>query len=350
MTTKPGCCTASSPRTQLGQSNRAHPTIQLPCERVLGTFGDSVNNPVVNSLDHINPEEVWPWVRGTRHIIEATVERLPGEHIMSASDYSGTHSGSKYWVFSGLYTSEDPSREWPRLRRLWRERHLPDGRRLSYKTLNDGMRRNALEPFLRVAESLSGTIFTVAVDKRMQWMATSPTTVATLVKLGVLSGQWSPAALEMMARVTLLWSLGLAALCSPDQHVSWITDQDDIAANEKRHTDLLNWAGRMTGLFIGHSMRQLDVGTTAIDDGSRGFEDFVAIPDLCAGMFAELVNSAASTVDADGIHRFDVSGAKVKSTTLSTWYFGRPTTLSRVAVLVKRLQDGTGMVSRWTVA
>lgn len=310
---------------------------------------DSVNNPTMDSIDQINPEQLWPWVRGTRRIIEATASgRLPTGHIMSASDYSGTHSGSKYWVFSGLYVAEQQSHEWPHSRRAWREKYLPDGRRFSYKTLNDGMRSKALEPFLQVAELLSGTIVTVAVDKRMQWMSTSPTTVETLVKLGVLSGQWGPRAFELMSRVTLLWSLGLAAVCRPDQHVTWVTDQDDIAANDKRHTDLLNWAGRMSSLFIGHSMRRLDVSTTSVDDGSRGFEDFVAIPDLCAGMFAELVNSAVVAVDADGVNRFDVSASKGKAATLSRWYFGSPMKLNRVAVLINRHADGTGMVSRWT--
>jgi len=267
---------------------------------------------------------------------------------MSASDYSGSHSRSRYWVYSCLYASEADSLNWPEQRRLWRQQCLPDGRRLSYKTLNDGMRARALGPFLDNAELLSGALITIAVDKDMNWLTTSPATVATLSRLGALSGRWGPAAFELMSRITLLWSLGLAALCQPNQHVTWITDEDDIAANDDRHTDLLNWAAKFCGLFINCPMQQLDVSTTAADNGARGLEDFVAIPDLCAGMLGELVNSSHMSGGADNSNCIDLASVKPKAGLLSDWYFTSSESLRRIAIVIKRNERGEGVVSRWT--
>src|SRR5690348_10617071 len=54
---------------------------------------------------------------------------------------------------------------WEPLRSRVRERHLPDGRRMSFKDLNDALRINALPTFLDAASHLNGVLVCVGVEK-----------------------------------------------------------------------------------------------------------------------------------------------------------------------------------------
>jgi hypothetical protein len=297
--------------------------------------------------DGITPEHAWPWLRGTKRILRATVpSALPGTHLISATDFSGTHSQSQFWVCSCLFANADLSPAWPTLRMFVRQKYLNDGRRMAYKALNDKKRQEALPSFLDAADTLSGIICTIAVDKNYMWMATSPTTIKLLTHMGTLVGKWGSPAFETMCRVVLIWSAALGCISTPAQHVTWITDEDDIAANDDRLTDLLNYAGRMSGLFTAGKMGELAVNTTAIDSGDRGFEDFVSIPDLCAGMMADILNnSALQDVESVG-QKYLWKNMSGKGGYLCDWYFGPTGSLRRVAILIVKRPNGGMLVQR----
>ena len=293
------------------------------------------------------PEQVWPWIRGTKRIVEATIPgRLPGTHLISATDYSGTHSRSRFWVCSCLFADADLSPTWPALRLAVRKRFLNDGRRMAYKALNDRRRQQALPDFLRAADSLTGLLCTVAVDKSYKWMGSSPSVVQTLTRQGVLTARWGAPAFEIMSRVVMLWALLLSCVCRPEQHITWITDEDDIAANDDRLTDLLEWAGRYSNLFINHKMGELAVNTTAIDTGDRGFEDFVSIPDLGAGMMADVANGWIRLPGERELPKYEWRSAAVKAEYLCDWYFAKTGALRKLAIAITREPTGQMRVQR----
>lgn len=62
-------------------------------------------------------------------------------------------------------------------------------------------------------------------------------------------------------------------------HISWVTDNDSIVANDERLDDTHRFATRLSGLGVPHRLGEFMMNTVSIDTEDRGFEDFVAIPD-----------------------------------------------------------------------
>ena len=294
-------------------------------------------------------ESTWPWMRGLGRIIHATI---PGpfcnDTILSVSDYSGGHHNSQITAYSFLYFDPRLSRDWPRISREVRSEHLHDARRMAFKSLNDFQRANALPYFLSAADSLCGILCTVAVDKSYTWMATTPDTVGMWKLRRPLHARWTPSTFEQMMRVTLLWSFILSYLARPYQNVTWITDQDQIAANDDRLSDLLEIAAKISGSFNRWPMRELAINTTAIDNGDRGFEDLVAIPDLVAGAFAEV--ASRWEIDKAHDHRIPHNHAidtlSPKSCLITDWHSYKGGLLRKVAVAIRKIPNGKMLIHR----
>jgi hypothetical protein len=84
--------------------------------------------------------------------------------ILVASDYSGEHAASPYFVSTWLFAAEDTLRPWEAARSSVRDRYLSN-RRMSYKGLNDTVKRKGLMPFLEAADSIPGLCVGLAVHK-----------------------------------------------------------------------------------------------------------------------------------------------------------------------------------------
>lgn len=98
---------------------------------------------------------------------------------------------------------------------------------MSFKNMNDGLRRQALIPFLEAAEYLEGNVTAVAVSKELAHLSTARNTVAAMKNL---RARWDPRSFERMARVIHFFSLFLGAWSAPGVHVTWITDDDTIVS------------------------------------------------------------------------------------------------------------------------
>ena len=88
--------------------------------------------------------------------------------MIIASDYGGDHKDAPYEAMCLLVASAPSVGDWQHRRQQVRSSYLPDGRRLSYKGLNDEKKRKALFPFLSAANGLHGAIVAVLIDKRLQ--------------------------------------------------------------------------------------------------------------------------------------------------------------------------------------
>ena len=87
--------------------------------------------------------------------------------LIIASDYSGQHKGASHEAYSFVITSEDALNEWLILLRQFRRQWLPDGRRISFKKLNESVRWRSLPKFLELAGELRGNIITIMIDNRI---------------------------------------------------------------------------------------------------------------------------------------------------------------------------------------
>lgn len=296
--------------------------------------------------------QAFPWVKPFRSILkEAQPKPFPGTHLMIGSDYSGDHSRSNYRVYAFLLADADMSPSYPDARRRMRNAYLSDGRRMSYKALNDGIRRKSLLPFLRTSEELHGLCTVIIVHKDLRHMTTTKKTLDIWQDLIGLRGRWSPKAFETMARIAHFYCLLVSSCSSRHQHQTWISDQDEIVANDDRHTDIMNLVAKMIALYAKVPYGEFAMNTTAVDTAERAFEDFVAVPDLLAGAFADTVTEWSRTPDWGLGKDLTLHSTAIpsKANEIITWYTSDSKELKRCAILIDRVQDDLFSVQEFDI-
>lgn len=122
-------------------------------------------------------------------------------------------------------------------------------------------------------------------------------------------------------------------------NVCWITDQDQSVANENRLDDIQKIAARLTMLLVKHPMGEFAMNSTAIDDVQRTFEDLCALPDLAAGMVAEVcAGLQRSSTDRYGTQ---VSTLKKsldrKSEIISDWFWYSASRLQKTMIRIDKI-------------
>ena len=109
-----------------------------------------------------------------------TLETVTDGVMVIVSDYSGQHKRASHEAYSFLVTTGRALNDWLPIRREFRNRWLPDGRRISFKDLREPVRWRALIPFLRAVSAIRGNVITVLVDRRIKSFADGD--LATLAK------------------------------------------------------------------------------------------------------------------------------------------------------------------------
>jgi len=213
---------------------------------------------------------------------------------------------------------------------------------MSYKNLNDGQRRAALVPFLEAADRIQGLSVLMAFDKRLGELCAGARTYERMKTDGILRGVWKPRAFEQMMRTVQLVSTLLAAVGAKDQNIYWVSDMDECFANAERKHDIARMMSSFTSEYIRHSLGELGIGTTEIDEGDRLEEDLAAIPDLAAGAVCDLLNRIHQHLGSLPMLPSFVPNLKGKSDLVSSWFFDHGGSLTKLA-WVARAVPGRGM-------
>jgi len=245
-----------------------------------------------------------------------------GRLLFAASDYSGEHAGAPYQAYSIILADLSASQDWELSRRSVRARWLADGRRVSYKALRDRHREAALPHFLQAADRISGLLLTVLVDSGIDNMFHLTEDDRHEESLGSFAN-WPRSSLEKLLRIVHFLSLLIAGLSRPGQDLLWITDEDEIAANEQRLKELVFGFSNVASHYLTHSLGHLRIGTTRSDTGLRDVEDFTAIPDLVAGAAADSFGRYHGVVGwppPTGIIVPSPPGTPGKATIIMSWY------------------------------
>jgi len=242
------------------------------------------------------PPGIYPWETTFNKIFANTnIPRPKGETICIFSDYGGDNQNSLYETISVLYVDLDASNEWEYKRQLVRQKFLPDGRRMSFKNLNDRKRREAIIPFLAAADEISGINVTLAIQKKIKSLYSNKEAKELLEKHLNTTGNWKEYAFERVLRVAHLISFLVAGLSSPNQNIYWVSDEDNLFANDAKSKDMAKVLSGFSGVYVEHTLGELGIGTTKIDEEDRGIEDFASIPDLMAGAVAEITTKLSKT-------------------------------------------------------
>jgi hypothetical protein len=245
-------------------------------------------------------------------------------------------------VFGVLVMDADNSSAWHAERLRIRHQFLKDGRRMSYKNLNDGQRRAALVSFLEAADRIRGLCVLMAFDRRLGNLCTSDDMYERTKNDGTISGEWKQKAFEQMMRTVQLVSTLLAAVGVKGQNIYWISDMDDCFATQERRIDTARMMSAFTTEYVKHSLGELGIGTTEIDEGDRLEEDVTAVPDLAAGAICDLLNRMHQHLGTFPLIPTLVPNLRGKTDLISSWFFSDGGSLAKLA-WVARSVPGRGM-------
>lgn len=265
--------------------------------------------------------------------IKPALTLADASRLLVVSDYSGSHSGSAYDVYSVLVADAPSCANWLEMSRHVRSRFLSQNRRMSYKGLNDGQKRRALMPFLTAADQISGVCVSFAISKAAATIfekddeQPSPELIECL--------KWPRYLFERTLRIVHIVSFVVSGLSSPNQDVLWFSDEDEIASTPERLTFLTKvWANVLSNYAV-HPLRHLRCGTTASDDGSNTIEDLVAIPDLVAGALTDLLTSAQGQIRTKIITPLSLN-LKPKAAVIGQWLCTQGERLRKVTLVIDK--------------
>ncbi|CAH0495990.1 hypothetical protein [Novosphingobium sp. CECT 9465] len=261
-----------------------------------------------------------------------------GKTLLTAADFSGTHSGSLFTSYAFLTIDFDRNGNWFSAQQSFRRQELRN-RRMSYKALNDSARRRALSTFLSMSDQLVGALTIVVVPRDF-----GPLVCKAEGTSDAVLDLWKPGVREHLLRVSHLGGMVTAHFSSPGQDVFFITDQDEIASNAAQLSRLTEIMSRMIGHSSPHGFGHLRVGTTKDDDGSLMLEDLAAIADLSAGAVCDIMGSMAAD-DVTPRHRIITplpEKVAAKSRLIGRWLSKRENSLRRAIILLRSGPDDGG--------
>jgi hypothetical protein len=243
----------------------------------------------------------------------------------------------------------DTSSDWPRLRSQVRRHFLPNGRRMSFKNLGDSHRQRALVPFLQSANTINGHLVALVVTKKLSNLSWRGLFDETTPKRLGLRGVWKERSFEAMFRSAQMFALMLSIWSRPWVDITWITDQDEIVANDNRLDDAQQVAARLSAQFVPHHMGVFAMNSTAIDGDDRAFEDFVAVADLAAGMLSEIASSFVSRPGAPDYSISPTIKLSHKTEIISDWFWWPHANLKRTCILIDAAESHQFKVTRITM-
>jgi hypothetical protein len=258
-----------------------------------------------------------------------------GPSLFVGSDYGGEHPSSRYRSLSFLIVDLMFLWLWDQKRSEIRRSILKDSRRMGYKSLGDRRRSRALVLFLRAADTIPGLLATFVIDKRIQTLFQEhPDGLGCHL---VARETWRTGSFEKLLQIGHLGALLVSGLCAPEQHVLWITDQDEIVSNITKHREATAVIGNCLNHLVNHQMGHFRFGTTQSDTGRRDLEDLASLPDLAAGSLADVASVMAlrGGFPPKGYLRKPDDVTPQKAITILGWLSERRHTLKKIVICIE---------------
>jgi hypothetical protein len=209
--------------------------------------------------------------------------------MIVASDYSGQHKEASHEAYSFLVTADQALKEWLPLLGAFRERWLPDNRRISFKKLNEPARWRALPAFLETAGKLSGNLFTILIDRRVGSFMPGGPDAAIETFPDCFPAHASRGTVEKMLRLASFVALILSGLRREDQMSNWISDHDEALDSHDKREQFARLATYLTfGLTGWRQAADHLFGTTESPMAPYWSEDVAAVSDLAAGAYCQM--------------------------------------------------------------
>lgn len=271
--------------------------------------------------------------------------------LLLGSDYGGMHKTADFEVITLLASNLESIHPWDGARSAIRDLLLPDRRRISFKTLNDRHRQSALRPFLKTANQIRGLLLSVAIHRSLQSVfKTHGKLEKTDLNSPELEG-WKPTTAERALRVIHLASLLVRGLSRTGQDLLWMTDEDDMVANERRLRSFVNLFATISGHYIPHTIGNVRIGTTVSDTGRRDIEDYIAICDLAAGALQHLLTDggAQAVLNAPSVFLPKEQKLANKVSDILDWFSDNEHPLKRLTLILDESTTGQLRITTFRV-
>ncbi|MGE3157736.1 MAG: hypothetical protein AB7E84_16980 [Xanthobacteraceae bacterium] len=272
-----------------------------------------------------------------------------GKTLFVGADFGGSHAGQLHETYSFVLLDLDQNAEWLSEQRNFRRAMIRSSRRMSFKSLNDRVRRRALVPFLQMGNLISGWLVTFAISRNQQSLFQKGPVAAEPEQVMLA---WKDGVRERLMRVLHLTGFLLSGLSCAHQDVLWVTDEDEIASNVDQLTHLTRLFAVIASNSISHQLGHLRCATTKSDDGSRAIEDLVAYCDLAAGTTSEAITAMGGQHHKlqSKIISPAPSNLTWKTRLVTSWLAYDQSPLRRLTCVVDLKSDGRGMKTqmlRW---
>jgi hypothetical protein len=203
--------------------------------------------------------------------------------------------------------------------------------------------------FLQAADTINGHLVALVVTKKLTNLSWRGPFDETVPKRLGLQRAWKQSSFEAMFRSAQMFALILSIWSRPFTNVTWISDQDEIVANDDRLDDARQLAAKLSTQLVPHHMGEFAMNSTVIDGDDRAFEDFVAIPDLAAGMLSEIASSFTAHPSNPDYSIDSTSDLSHKTEIISNWFWWPNANLKRTCILVDAAGPHQFKVTRITM-
>ena len=215
------------------------------------------------------------------------------ESLFLFSDYGGMHKKSLIRTYTFVLCGRSEAAQFVAQVRTVRAAHPMFRGEMAYKKIRKPEWQAAMAAYCQAARSLSAQAITFAIDnhkslKNLYVASPDPQQQDPAWIAAVSEFKSSPP--SQVLRITHLAAMLASAFSLPGQDVFWISDNDDIVADDR--------IGRATTrLYLRNLQRYMPHEPGAIEvHPPDGFKDMpmvgelLSVADLCAGAMAEVIN------------------------------------------------------------
>lgn len=265
--------------------------------------------------------------------------------MIVASDYSGQHKEASHEAYSFLITTDEALNDWLPSLSEFRKQWLPDGRRISFKKLNEPVRWRALPAFLKTVGELKGNLITILIDKRVGSFMSGGPEATVEVFPDCFDTHANRGTVEKMLRLASFVALILAGLRRENQISNWISDHDEALDSHDKREKFARLATYLTfGLTGWRQAADHLFGTTESPMAPYWSEDVAAVADLAAGAYCQLSEHLPAFLGRE-TWRVELDSSNIenrRARAISNWLAASRGPLKHA--LLRLEQDGEGNV------
>lgn len=270
--------------------------------RIFASLKDSYLGSIANNLASL--EAAYP---------QCLPDFAASETVYCFSDYSGELKSNKHQTYSFLLIDDRSLHCFATEHKKIRYRYKISKRKFSYKDLSDKTLRAPCDELLNLASKLNGVLLTVAINKKLDLSFQYDDTNTNFL---FLTNQ-KKKNIKRMLIISHLAGFFVASIIRPMHNIIWITDNDNIVANDNFTRLLTNMFASIVGSLVDFQLKHVRCGSSCCDYGDNLIEDLLSIPDFAAGVLANQMDNQFFDEYTFAVHQGVY--AKEKQNKLSWW-------------------------------